>query len=503
MNKLKWNIAANYLGRGWTTVLGFLIIPFYIKLLGIESYGLIGFFYVIQNISGLLDFGLGLTLNRELAKTSNQPGTARNQSDLLRTFEIIFWGLGILISMSIIFLAPFISRYWLNPQQLGEIPLEIVIKIIGIIIGVQFPFSLYQSGLMGLQKQVLVNGMTTIVGTVRSIGAVLVLWTISPTIEAFFAWQLFIGILSTLIFMALLWQSLPRAETPPKFKLEVINELWTYSATVSGNSILGAALTQMDKVILSKMLSLENFGYYSLAFSYSSVLWVVIAPINQALFPRFVQLITRNEESGLVKLYHLSSQAMSLMLLPLSLTLIIYSKEILFLWTHNQTIADHVYVIGSLLLIGTTLNGLANIPVCFQFAAGWPKLTMYTNLVSAGFMLPIMILMVSQFGAIGAGISWIILNSIYLTVTVPIMHQKFLKGEKWRWYIADIGVPLVAILTLFGLVRIFLSQEEGTSKALVNLTIFSVLSFGITALALTQIRIWMFDNILRFMRGHE
>ena len=41
---LRNNLVANYLGHGWTALMGIAFIPWYIKLLGIEAYGLIGVF---------------------------------------------------------------------------------------------------------------------------------------------------------------------------------------------------------------------------------------------------------------------------------------------------------------------------------------------------------------------------------------------------------------------------------------------------------------------------
>ncbi len=52
-------------------------VPVYIKLLGIEAYGLIGFFLTLVAILSLLDLGLGTTLNRRLAQLSIEKNTAQ------------------------------------------------------------------------------------------------------------------------------------------------------------------------------------------------------------------------------------------------------------------------------------------------------------------------------------------------------------------------------------------------------------------------------------------
>ena len=41
---LKRNVAANFFGRGFAALLSLVAIPIYIRFLGIEAYGIIGFF---------------------------------------------------------------------------------------------------------------------------------------------------------------------------------------------------------------------------------------------------------------------------------------------------------------------------------------------------------------------------------------------------------------------------------------------------------------------------
>ena len=82
MSSLKTDIIANYVGKFWTAILNILLIPVYIKFLGIESYGLIGFFASLTAVIGILDLGIGNTMNRELAKRSVNPESNKTKRDL-------------------------------------------------------------------------------------------------------------------------------------------------------------------------------------------------------------------------------------------------------------------------------------------------------------------------------------------------------------------------------------------------------------------------------------
>ena len=53
---LQRNVAANYLASGWAALMGLAFVPWYVRYLGIESYGLIGVFGTMQVWLALLDF---------------------------------------------------------------------------------------------------------------------------------------------------------------------------------------------------------------------------------------------------------------------------------------------------------------------------------------------------------------------------------------------------------------------------------------------------------------
>src|SRR5438093_2393132 len=95
MNLLRRNIIANFAGQGWSALIGLAFVPLYIRLLGIEAYGLIGVYAMLLGAFQILDFGLSTTMNREMARYSaltEQKGEVR---DLVITLESVFWAIGV------------------------------------------------------------------------------------------------------------------------------------------------------------------------------------------------------------------------------------------------------------------------------------------------------------------------------------------------------------------------------------------------------------------------
>ena len=74
--------------------------------MGIEAYGLVGFYMALSSVIGILDLGIGSTMNRELARLAAKDGFAGEQRDVVRTLEIIYWGVAVIAGGAVFLLAP-------------------------------------------------------------------------------------------------------------------------------------------------------------------------------------------------------------------------------------------------------------------------------------------------------------------------------------------------------------------------------------------------------------
>lgn len=441
------DLLANFLGRGWVALMSLAFIPIYINYLGMEAYGLVGFFGTLMSLFSVLDLGLSSTLNREIARYSAHTEKTQEIRDLVRTIEIIYWSVALLITIIIILVAPLIATYWMTAKTLPPETVQFSIMVMGVSVLFQWPLSIYAGGLMGAQRQITVNLINILAATIRSVGAVVVL-KIFPTIIAFFAWQIVTSVLQTGLMSFALWKALrEQAAQPARFRKELLVQVWRFAAGVSGISLITLMLTTLDRVLLSRLLTLENFGYYILAVNTASGVTMLVGPIFTAIFPRFSFLVSQGNDQALRKLYHQSCQLMSLLLLPIATTLCFFSYPVISLWTGNTHTASRIYIMVILLVIGNTLNGLMNVPYALTLAFGWTRLSIYQNTIACIILVPALIWGVRYYGAIAACVTWAILNAGYVLLTIPIMHSRLLRGELRRWYWQDVGLPFLAVFS--------------------------------------------------------
>jgi len=332
---------------------------------------------------------------------------------------------------------------------------------------VQFPFALYQSGLMGLQQHVRLNEILAAVVTARSVGAVLILWIISPTIEAFLLWQLIVGLAATVACALIVWRSITDSHRAT-FQYSYLRRLWRFAGAVGAIAFVTAIFSQADKLILSKWLKLDAFGSYMLAQSLAGALFSVVLPFSLAVFPRFSQLAAANATAQISELYHRASQSLSVLLLPTFLMFVFFSRDILLTWTADPAVATRTALKLSVVAFGAVAFCIAEIPHFLRLAYGWWRPSLVAKVLLILCFLPLARVMTMRFGVIGAAATWAAVNALYL-VTVPITHSRILPKEFGRWLREDVGLPLIGGLPVIILAAFLRPTDLSRSEDLLFL----------------------------------
>jgi len=464
LGKLRENLLANFAGTGWSAVVGLVFTPIYLRILGIEAYGLLGFYAALLGVLQLLDLGVSQTVNRELARYSALPGKAEEARDLVRSLEIGYWVLGLCIGLAIWFGAPLVADRWIQPVAIAESAVEEALRTMGLLAVLQWPSRFYQGGLMGLQRQTVANAVNAFFTTVKHAGAAGVLWFISPTIAALLRWQVAVSFVQVAVMLVVLWRLLPGSRGPARVRLPLVKRIGPFAAGLSGITVTAIIITNLDKVVLSRSLTLVEFGYYTLAVQVANSLQVIVTPVFNAVFPRLSQLIAAEDGSGTVRLYHASSGLMASLILPAGAVLALFSYQVILLWTGDAVTAARASPIASLLAIGTMINGLMYIPYALQLAHGWTSIGLRINMVWVVVLVPSVIVMSLRFGAVGAAGVWAGLNLVYILAGVPLTHRKVLRGEGRKWFVKDILPSAAAAFAIAG-AGLYLYGRAGTSLA--------------------------------------
>lgn len=442
---VRQNLSANLISKVLSALVSLACVPVFVRVMGVGGYGLIGLWTTIETLAGLLDLGVSPTITRELAVSAGQPTGAQDARDLVRTLEFAYWAVGMTIGAAIILTASPVATYWLTSSHTSPAEIQQIIILIGVLIFCRWPMTFYTGGLTGLERQVLLSWVALAFTCLRSFGAVFVLLFVSPDAQAFFGWQIGVNLLQTVALAGLLWRCMPRGEHP-RFRAALVRRVWKLASGMTAIALVSILLTDLDKLVVSGMSSLEDFGYYALGSRIAGTLYMPASAIYSAMLPALARCAAGRKEAELANLYHRGCQILSVLVLPPAITAIVFAKPLLFAWTGDASIADHAWLTMALLIGGAAFMCIRFTPSALQLACGWTSLALWTNVAYAIVMVPLLVLLTRHFGGTGAATVWLLTNVSYLATQIPLMHRRLLKDEARRWYVNDVGVPLAACL---------------------------------------------------------
>jgi O-antigen/teichoic acid export membrane protein len=477
------------------TIIGIVFVPMYVKIIGVESYGLVAFYSTLSGSLIILDMGLSTAISRQVSILTTRPNGYKQTADLVLSVEVIYWVLSLLAGLTIILFASPIAQHWVKAKDLPIRTIWIAVMLMGGIFACSFPVGVY-TGVMNSLNLQLPNAYIIIVGSLfKAVGVILALKYISSTIECYFIWQIAISLLVTITMRSYTWYILKKSifTTKARFSIQQLQTIWKFAAGITGISLITFFLSQIDKIVVSKYVTLDFVGYYGLAYTVAGTVTQVITPLNPILFPKFTTLVAQNNQKELVTLYHKSCRWIGVIVLPIGFTLILFAHQILLLWTHNPAITKNTAPILQVFAAGSICNSFMWIPYWYMLSKGITKFTIYQNIIASVILVPLLFWWIDRYGALGASFVWLAVNAGYVFISIPIFHTLYLKGELKDWYIKDTLYPLFIVSLIAGTLK-FLQVLYLPNIQLINLTALLFAACILYALLIPEIRSFLVER---------
>ncbi|MGC3895545.1 oligosaccharide flippase family protein [Pseudomonas urmiensis] len=437
---LKRNIISSYISQIYVAGIGILILPLYMKSMGAEAYGLIGFFAMLQAWFALLDLGLTPTISRETARYRGGATSALDFRRLFRVLIAIFVAVALLGGGGLWLAADEIAMHWLNLSQLSLDLVVFTLKIMAVCIALRWMGGVYRGIISGSEKIVWLSVFNIIIASLRFVAVFITLYIYGFTPIVFFLHQLVIAVVEVIGLCVIGSSLLPEFEKTDHrldWSLKPIMPLLRFSLSIAFTSSVWVLVTQTDKLILSGLLPLAEYGYFSLAVLVAGGIMIISGPISTALLPRMAHMYAQDQHQQLISLYRLSTQCVAILAGAASITIFYCAEPLLIAWTADSQLAANAAPILSVYALGNGVLALGAFPYYLQYARGQLRYHLIGSFGMVLVLIPAIILAVEVFGAIGAGYVWLSVNVIYLIGWVAFVHSKLEPGLHLQWLVDD------------------------------------------------------------------
>ena len=498
MSKLKINIFASYISQIYIIVISLLILPLYMKYMGAEAYGLVGFFTMLQGLFMLLDFGLTPTISRQTAQFNAGVETALVFRQLFRALSIIFVAISLIGTTLILSLDNYIALNWLKLQSLNSTDVLFALQVMAICVALRWMTGLYRGVISGFEKIMWLSGINTLVATLRFPGVLIYMYCFGFNVNNFFIFQLIIAIFEFFIFLIKTYTLLPKINSSDvlSWSLVPVKPLIGFALTIAFTSSVWVLLTQLDKFVLSGILTLSDYGYFSLAVLVAGGVLQISTPISSVIMPRMAHLQGEQKFAEMREVYLNSTQLIAVIVVSAGIVLSALAEPILYVWTGDTLLAAKTAPILKLYALGNAFLALGAFPYYLQYAKGDLKYHFLGNIISVVLLIPVIIWFAQIYGAIGAGWVWLIFQIVYLLSWVSFVHMKIETGINTKWFKSFL--PTIFVVSIFAFsISYFFNFSQFRFVAFIQIAFFSLLSLFIALLCSNSVRKVIMHKLLK------
>ncbi|MBM7332993.1 oligosaccharide flippase family protein [Alcanivorax marinus] len=438
---LKRNVAANYVSQLYVTAVGILILPLYVKYMGAEAYGLIGFFTMLQSWFQLLDVGLTQTVGRETARHLGGSTPTLFYRRLYRSLSVIFLGTAVFGGGALWLLAPQIATNWLSPGSLPTEQVILALKIMGVCVALRWLGGLFRGVITGSERLVWLSGFNVLFASLRFVAVFATMWLYGFTPLVFFLHQLIIAILEV---CGLCWMSrrlLPTLDNITDrlgWSFKPVRDVLGFALTIALTSSLWTMVTQTDKLVLSGVLPLSEYGYFTLAVMVASGIVFISGPVSLAVLPKMSRLYAEGDRVSMIRIYRTATRTVITIAGSAAIVIAFFPEALLFAWTGDPELASEAAPILRLYALGNGILAASSFPYYLQYASGRLKYHLIGSLLLLVLLVPSIVWAASRFGGVGAGSVWLSLNILFFLFWVGFVHSRLEPGLHLRWLLRDV-----------------------------------------------------------------
>lgn len=456
---------ANLAGRVVTAILTFGLTPVYLFWLGDTGWGIVSIVALLNGLMILFDMGTGTALAHRLAELSGQKEGRDEARHVLFTLQASHGVWALLAGLLIAGLGPLYGHLLVDLKQFSLSEQRCFFAIFGASVAARWPVVIAQHAYGGLQQQGRLNTLLVVHSVITAAATWLSVRTAASPAWGFL-WVQFAatGLLAVVLSLDI-WRFLPGTRVRfGRFSAATRRQFKIVASGVLIVQLLGGLNLQLDKVIVSATLTLEEFGRYSsLAFLAASIGSLAI-PVFTALFPALIKAEQHQASSESARLFSHGAQALSVAVLVPCIVAGVFGATLLQYWVQGSAVSSVDVIVFRLLLAAQAFNGILTAQWALQLAHQWFTWGIVANIVAAIAFFTFVPTILEQHGILGVAAWQFAFNASCLLLSPWLTHRRFLRGALRSWALRDTLFPatiaLVISSSLYQLNHIVLHRQH-------------------------------------------
>lgn len=487
MSRFARNAVFNVVGQGVALLLGLLSVKCVYTRLGGDTVGIIFFALMASTtLCNVLELGILSTTVREVSANcdSDRPYTEA----YIRSFSSFYWIFFCVFGIAIYFAAPFIASKWLILRDIDQKAAESALRILLISSLLALPRSFYASVIRGLQRMEINNVIDPALTGLQQLGIILIAAEGGNLLHVA-CWIAVTNVIGVIAYVGMCARFFSfRRALIPGYSASVVTRNWSYTANMMVISLTALGYLQADKVILSKVLPVEWFGYYYFAYTLVSKGAAITMAVSNAAFPHLSNLYANYGATLMGDEYHKLQNTLCVLIAPI-FAAISFASVPLFSHVFTTDIAKSLAVPTVFLCLGFYMTGTLTIPNVISFVVGKPNIVARQNIIALFVILPVAFFGIRVWGILGASLSMVVYGLFCYLYSIPTICTECIGITPSRWY-SDIAKHYLLVAATYGVCYAVVASTVGS-------TVYALLvSYGIATVLLVAGAWYFFGDLV-------
>jgi len=459
INELKWGAALSYVNIFVSNIVNLVFTPFLLTTLGKSEYGLYTLIGAFVGYMAVLDFGLGNTIIRYVAKYRAENDKEGEQGFLSLAFIIyaVLTVLAVIIGLSLIPALPSIFGESLTAAEL--VTARKMFEILIVNIGLTLFMNAFTSIMSGYEKFVFPRSMAIARGIIRPL-TIIVLLLMGYKALAIVVVDTVLNLLLLLINMWFVFYKMKVKIKYRRHNWPFVREILLFSVYVFINMIVDMVYWKLGQLVVGIFYGTASVAIFGLGMSLPIYYMNFSTAISGVFLPRATQMCVDNASGKeltdlLIKTGRIQFMAVGLILSGF----ILLGKPFVILWAGPDCI--QVYQIALIAMIPLTIPLIQNVGISILQAKNLHAFRSIMYLIIAVLNFGISILLTREIGIIGAVIGTSISLVIGNIIVINIYYRKKIELDIVRFFkeVFHGLLPAMVLSLLLGIVLLYIPVD--------------------------------------------
>jgi len=433
-----------------------------------EAYGFWALLWSIFGYSVLLEFGLGVTIQKKSAEFMRD-NKMKNISSLFSTYLVVYFMISLIIAFTTILISIYMDSLFVifDKGRVGEYSLALLIFGVGSAIAFSLGFGV--EILKGLHLLKIRNLINTIFVLLNAI----LLWQCVVWDQPLYMFALVavsIQFLNNFSFLLILKRNIKDL----RFSIKLVNLSDVRSSikfSLSAYMVMfsNIVIFRTDQIIISAIAGVSFVGLYQIASRVAELFRQFATQFHESLSTKAAMLKADDDKQELSRLLKHSNKVISAIASLLFIPMYLLIEELLFLWLKiydEQTILVAKILLISMYILVVFRSSMVQVLLMNNKHIQLMKI----GLLEALSNVLLSILLVNYYGMIGAAIGTLIPNivfAIFYNIPVALKYTSISIKSYFKWYLLPlivsfsstmyIGVMIQDLIVPDSIIKLFLN----------------------------------------------